>query len=406
MEKKSIGSFIAALRKAQGLTQRELAERLGVSDKAVSRWEREETLPDLSLIPALAELFGVTADELLRGQRSAAPADPDREERETRRTEKELQNLLRRRANSFLTASLTAAGVALLGVPAAACFNAAGRAELGFYGACFFLLAAAFLETVFLVRVFQSLGEDYTGEAVDACRRKLACWAGRVYMLIAALAGGVLPLLFLPMKAVAAGLSRQVGLQGLSWPLYGTLSGALFLALAAGLNVLVRRRLPFFPATQEQRTRDRLRQRCILGAALAMLCTAPVHYWLATDAALYREELLFDSYEDFAAYISRREEPAPGSEAEEPADYSLQNIVNSKGETVCTYRHRNRDAVTVAYPDTETCLPIRVGTQESQREAEAIARTLGQVLLLAYPLEAGLAALICFLRKKKSIPKP
>ena len=38
MEKKSIGSFIAALRKAQGLTQRELAERLGVSDKAVSRW--------------------------------------------------------------------------------------------------------------------------------------------------------------------------------------------------------------------------------------------------------------------------------------------------------------------------------------------------------------------------------
>lgn len=400
MEKKSIGSFIAALRKAQGLTQRELAERLGVSDKAVSRWEREETLPDLSLIPALADLFGVTADELLRGRRSAVPADPDREEREARRSEKELQNLLRRRAGSFLTASLTAAGTALLGVPAAACFNAADRAELGFYAACFFLLAAAFLETVFLVRAFQSLGEDYAGEAVDACKRKLACWAGRVYMLIAALTGGVLPLLALAAKSGFA----YAGLAGLTWPLYGTLAGAAFLALAAGVNVLIRRRLPFFPDTREQRARDRLRRRCILGAALAMLCTAPVHYWLATDTALYRDELLFDSYEDFTEYISRREEPKlpAGSEVEAPADYSLRSIVNSAGETVCTYRHRNRNAVTVSYPDTETCLPIRVGTQESQREAEAAARTVGQVLLLAYPLEAGLAALVCFLRPKKS----
>lgn len=46
MEKKTIGSFIAALRKANGLTQKELAEKLNVSDKAVSRWERDECYPD------------------------------------------------------------------------------------------------------------------------------------------------------------------------------------------------------------------------------------------------------------------------------------------------------------------------------------------------------------------------
>ena len=63
-----MGSFIAALRRAKGLTQRELAELLNVSDKAVSRWERGDAAPDLSVIPALAELFGVTADELLRGR--------------------------------------------------------------------------------------------------------------------------------------------------------------------------------------------------------------------------------------------------------------------------------------------------------------------------------------------------
>ncbi|MEG1894572.1 MAG: helix-turn-helix transcriptional regulator [Clostridia bacterium] len=53
-----MGSFIAALRKANGLTQKDLAERLHVSDKSISRWEREEGAPDLSLIPVLAEIFG------------------------------------------------------------------------------------------------------------------------------------------------------------------------------------------------------------------------------------------------------------------------------------------------------------------------------------------------------------
>ena len=69
MEKKTIGSFIAVLRKARGLTQQEVADRLNVSNKAISRWERDECAPDLSLIPAIAELFDVTCDELLRGER-------------------------------------------------------------------------------------------------------------------------------------------------------------------------------------------------------------------------------------------------------------------------------------------------------------------------------------------------
>ena len=58
MEKKTIGQFIAALRKASGMTQKQLSERLNVSDKAVSRWERDECAPDLSLIPVIAEIFG------------------------------------------------------------------------------------------------------------------------------------------------------------------------------------------------------------------------------------------------------------------------------------------------------------------------------------------------------------
>ena len=69
MSKNSIGQFIAALRKANGMTQQNVADRLNVSNKAVSRWERDECAPDISLIPALAEMFGVTCDELLKGER-------------------------------------------------------------------------------------------------------------------------------------------------------------------------------------------------------------------------------------------------------------------------------------------------------------------------------------------------
>lgn len=51
----------------RGYTQKELAEKINVSDKAVSRWERDESAPDISLLPVLAKIFGVTTDELLRG---------------------------------------------------------------------------------------------------------------------------------------------------------------------------------------------------------------------------------------------------------------------------------------------------------------------------------------------------
>lgn len=68
MENKSIGKFISVLRKKSGMTQKELGDKLFVSDKAISRWEREESAPEISLLPAIAEVFGVTIDELINGE--------------------------------------------------------------------------------------------------------------------------------------------------------------------------------------------------------------------------------------------------------------------------------------------------------------------------------------------------
>ena len=61
-----IGSNIAALRKEKGITQEELANALGVSAQAVSKWENNSSCPDVSLLTVIADYFGVTVDALLR----------------------------------------------------------------------------------------------------------------------------------------------------------------------------------------------------------------------------------------------------------------------------------------------------------------------------------------------------
>ena len=58
--------IIASLRKESGLTQSKLAGKMGVTDKAVSKWERDVCCPDVSTIPKLAELFEVSVDDLMQ----------------------------------------------------------------------------------------------------------------------------------------------------------------------------------------------------------------------------------------------------------------------------------------------------------------------------------------------------
>ena len=66
MKKQTFGTMVAALRRERGMTQLELAEQMGVTDKAVSKWERDLSFPDISSIPKLAEIFGVSVEELMQ----------------------------------------------------------------------------------------------------------------------------------------------------------------------------------------------------------------------------------------------------------------------------------------------------------------------------------------------------
>ena len=79
MDKEKFGAFITQLRKEKGLTQQELADRLFLSNKAVSKWERGQSLPDITLLNPLADILGVSVTELLKGERLTGETMDSRE---------------------------------------------------------------------------------------------------------------------------------------------------------------------------------------------------------------------------------------------------------------------------------------------------------------------------------------
>lgn len=145
MEKQTIGKFIAALRKVNGMTQSELAERLSVTNKSVSKWERDECYPDLTLIPLIAEIFNVTSDEILKGARitNTAAADPDTVKSESPKTEKQISRLIQKAILNFRQLSFIAFSTGLI-----ALFILFIGMETAIDGVSFVIFAVSFLGIV------------------------------------------------------------------------------------------------------------------------------------------------------------------------------------------------------------------------------------------------------------------
>lgn len=121
MGKMTLGQYISYHRKLKGMTQKELAEKLNVSDKAVSRWERDENAPDITLIPQIADIFEISCDELLRGERRMIVGkEVEWEENGSREIKEENEPVQKQSKNfkevisKFTIRNLIAVGIALL----------------------------------------------------------------------------------------------------------------------------------------------------------------------------------------------------------------------------------------------------------------------------------------------------
>lgn len=107
--KQSIGEFLATLRRANGYTQQEVADKFGISNRTLSSWECGTTMPDILLLPALADLYGVTADEILRGERGENVQKPSV-------TRKSMENIYKSKYARFTMWAYILCGILCLGL--------------------------------------------------------------------------------------------------------------------------------------------------------------------------------------------------------------------------------------------------------------------------------------------------
>lgn len=234
MEKKTIGKFISALRKANGMTQKELGEKLFVSDKTVSRWECDECTPELSLIPSIAEIFGITTDELLRGERN----NPDREvasedatTKQKAKSDKQFKLMLHSRKKKFTNLSFISIGLIIVGLIAAMICNLGfSKGLLGFCLASVFFVAATICQICFTVSFRLLIDEEETehAEEIKKANTDMVFSSVKIFFGILLTFAFCLPIAVLTLSY----FNSHYGLVIDSWILFGTLFAAVAFLLA------------------------------------------------------------------------------------------------------------------------------------------------------------------------------
>lgn len=234
MEKKTIGKFISALRKANGMTQKELGEKLFVSDKTVSRWECDECTPELSLIPSIAEIFGITTDELLRGERNnpgREAATEDVASKQKAKSDQQFKLMLHSRKKKFTNLSFISIGLIIVGLIAAMICNLVfSKGLLGFCLASVFFVAATICQICFTVSFRLLIDEEETehAEGIKKANTDMVFRSIKIFFGILLTFAFCLPIAVLTLSY----FNSHYGLVIDSWILFGSLFAAITFLLA------------------------------------------------------------------------------------------------------------------------------------------------------------------------------
>ena len=315
MEKKTIGKFISALRKANGMTQKELGEKLFVSDKTVSRWECDECTPELSLIPSIAEIFGITTDELLRGERN----NPDREaisedvvSKQKAKSDKQFKLMLHSRKKKFTNLSFISIGLIIVGLIAAMICNLGfSRGLLGFCLASVFLVAATICQICFTVscRILTDEEDTEHSKAIQKANMKMVFSSVRIFFAILMMLAFCLPIAVINVEY----FNRYYGLTIDSWILFGTLFAVVTFILAFCvykifvLRALISKELVWLdePAVNKANAEGKLLKKIgiVFTAVFAVIMLATYIITSSVSEADFIESVSFDDPDKFIEYV-------------------------------------------------------------------------------------------------------
>lgn len=422
MQKKTIGAFIAALRKANGMTQRDLAERLNVSDKTVSRWERDDGAPDLALIPVIAEIFDVSCDELLRGERRP-PAErgenPDRSETAPR-GEKQRQHLLKCALSQYRNHCWIALLISALGfIAALVCNFAFLKAVLGFFLGAVFYTVAVVCQAIFVNKAFFSVEDaELDPRTLSDYKRNVIGLAEKTFGFTAAFLGFSFPLIL---------ADAGMGLSARSLLLWGTAGAAVFLLLYAVVlyfvNASLIRKGVYTLSERESavyRRNHNLKRGCAAVLLALLTATAVGHYFATSIWGPFSimEGTTFEDYDSFIAFMEQ-EEPAPSEDMQIPApsgevtwydefgneiseeEARRSRLEDKNGNVVCEYSSR-RSYVSLRYtPQDGTVLPITVCTRADLQKAQQTAALRHIIFAAAYCAECLAAVLFYFMKRAR-----
>ncbi len=420
MERNSIGGFIAVLRKANGMTQKELAEQLNVSDKTVSRWECGDGDPELSLIPIIAEIFGVTCDELLQGARksqSEREATADSEE-PSAKSDKLIKRLLNSCFSKYKSRSYIAIGISVIGFIAALICNLVFlRAALGALIGMIFFAASIVCQAVFINNAFSSVAEsDIAKNDVWKFKQNVIRFAMLSIGLTVTLFGFLLPLLV---------IDAYMGLAFGSMMLLGSICAAVFLAIYTVLCRVLKAHLlkkeVYKLDEKEERIylhNSKVERRCcaffLICAAVTLMIQIPLNSFKYDIFAGGTE---FNDYESFIAYMETENPPKFNYAYKETNDeitsyydergfliyesiYQKEILTDINGNVIIEYIARNNEASKISYGDSgDSLLPITVFTSADYDQANAATAILNICFAVVYCAEL-LTAIIIYRKKR------
>ena len=427
MEAKTMGSFLAALRKAAGMTQRELAEQLHVSDKAVSRWERDACAPDLALIPVIAEIFSVTCDELLRGGRDRGDQTGD-----PAKADKQRQWILRKTRSKFISHTLLALlGPALGAVAAAGAVLGFLRAVLGFWLGAAGCLVGAVVQLVLWNGAVLSLSDDRAGDEAGLCRYELLRRTEGALLICAGVLAALLPLNGYTSLTMLYLFQGQLPTP--YWPQAAAAGGGtvlLGLLLCRALNPILARRAPVslpLETAKETVRRVRAQSRVAWTLAAALSATALVHgaVTLVWPTAALVHGAVYDTADEFRAVMStnvpepeedftNQELMALTQQLSENQSIQFQSeegrgqIRNRDQETVISYSRLNQSVVFLRYTpqDGDQFPAVEVVTAADARSALDRSALRQTCFLALYVLEAAAALAWALCRRRAAAPRP
>ena len=400
------------------MTQKELGERLYVSDKTVSRWECDECTPELSLIPLIADIFGITADELLRGERNHTSRDElytdDITTRQKARSDKQFSIILDREERKFKNLSLISIGITTLGLICATIANLGfSNGLIAFCLAFAFCVASEISEICFTInsRITKDADNDAYNDKINKANKQTVTAAVLISFINICALSFCLPLVTLIDGA-------NYGLVFEHWLLYGILFSFVALVISYIVYSLFIHKymcereiivLSEEETMKKQHNNFLIKKLLLIFLGIAAVIIIAIIIINGIGRRGFTKKIVFDNCEEFKSFMESDYDrwykegysyyegtthvtvtpvmpPSASEDNDDHTEKEYETIKNTDGEIICEYYYNRNLYTSITFTQSsDDKMPVTVITREAYYNGKDAYET---ILVILYMLIA------------------